>query len=527
MMQMNYQVLSQYLDVSAETRPESIAVIGNNSEISYAQLRNDALKIVTWLVEQNIQRGDRVMVWMTNSPELIRCFWAIQYIGAVYVPIHPDTRAEKLAWISDDCAASLIITDAALESELELAGEQMRRLPTLLLNGPSERPCSQLTAILASNGAPALPGKRLSQDLAAIIYTSGSTGKPKGVMLTQLNMIAASQSVASYLHLVESDRIFCAIPLSFDYGLHQVIMSALIGATLIIETSFAQPLFALHRLVKQQATVFPLVPTMLSLIVPLARRFDFSSLRLITNTAAALNPADIDKIGEIFSQAQLFSMYGLTECHRCTYLEPAMLETRKQSVGKAIPNTEMWVVDPQGRAHRRNATGELVIRGATVMLGYWNNPEKTDEKLKPGPLPGERVLYTGDICRLDEEGYLYFVSRLDDVLNVCGEKVAPREVESVLAGFYNVSQVAVIGLPHPVYGDEIVAWIEIASAATTHHQQIKEWCKTRMEAYMVPHRFYFTQHLPKNSNSKIDRLALKALSLDPPDSTISSGVKNG
>ena len=193
----------------------------------------------------------------------------------------------------------------------------------------------------------------IDQDLACIIYTSGSTGTPKGVMLSHLNMVAASSSVCSYLGMGSDDRVFCAIPFSFDYGLHQITMTALVGATLIVEPGFAQPLFSLHRLVQRGATVFPIVPSMVSLIEPLARRFNFSSVRTVTSTAAPLHPSAIDRLQEMFPRACIFSMYGLTECHRCTYLDPSELAHRKTSVGKAIPNTELWVVDGEGKRHDR------------------------------------------------------------------------------------------------------------------------------------------------------------------------------
>jgi acyl-CoA synthetase (AMP-forming)/AMP-acid ligase II len=180
-------------------------------------------------------------------------------------------------------------------------------------------------------------------------------------MLSHLNMVAASSSVCSYLGMTNDDRVFCAIPFSFDYGLHQITMSALVGATLIVESGFGQPLFSLHRLVQHGATVFPIVPSMVSLIEPLARRFNFSSVRTVTSTAAPLHPSAIDRLQTMFSRARIFSMYGLTECHRCTYLDPSELARRKSSVGKAIPNTELWVVDGEGKRHARGATGELVI----------------------------------------------------------------------------------------------------------------------------------------------------------------------
>lgn len=515
---MNHQALSQYLDVRCQQAPDHVALIGENAALSYAALRQRADRLAGWMQHHALARGDRVIVLMHNSLDLIVCFWATQRCGAVYVPLHPDTKAEKLAWIADDCTASLLIVDAASE-------EEARRAASLMKHRPPHWVATDAAFAEVARGAYAcslpLP---LSLDLASIIYTSGSTGHPKGVMLTQRNMIAASQSVAHYLQLDAHDRIYCALPLSFDYGLHQITMAALIGATVIIEKNFSRPLFALNRLVQQGATVFPLVPTMVSLIARLSRRFDFSAIKTVTSTSAALHPGDIATLTTVFPQARLFSMYGLTECHRCTWLDPSELSVRTQSVGKAIPGTELWVVDADGNTHRRNATGELVIRGETVMRGYWNNPQKTADKLRPGRFPGESVLYTGDLCRLDEDGFVYFISRMDDVLNACGEKVAPREVESLISAHPHVIQVAVVGVPHAVYGDEIVAWIETRQAMEP--RQLRDWCKARMEQYLIPHRFLFCDALPKNSNHKIDRLRLCALSQTSSPTAGLSGEKH-
>ncbi|RAT17912.1 long-chain fatty acid--CoA ligase [Lonsdalea populi] len=515
---MNVQSLSQYLDERSQQDPDKVALIDDRAAISFAALRQRVEVLAGWMQHLALARGDRVIVLMSNSIDLVACFWATQRCGAVYVPLHPETKAEKLAWIADDCTASLMIVDAEREEEALRAASAMKSRPQRWVANDAAFAKIARAAYACTLALP------LSLDLASIIYTSGSTGHPKGVMLTQRNMIAASQSVAHYLQLDARDRIYCALPLSFDYGLHQITMAALTGATVIIEKNFSRPLFALNRLVQQGANVFPLVPTMVSLIARLSRRFDFSSVKTVTSTSAALHPSDIATLTTVFPQARLFSMYGLTECHRCTWLDPSELSVRTQSVGKAIPGTELWVVDADGEAHRCNATGELVIRGETVMRGYWNNPQKTAEKLRPGRFPGESVLYTGDRCRLDEDGFLYFLSRMDDVLNACGEKVAPREVESIISTHPHVVQVAVVGIPHAVYGDEIVAWIETQQAMEP--RQMHDWCKDRMEHHLIPHRFLFCGALPKNSNQKIDRLRLCALSQTSSPTAGLSGEKH-
>ena len=503
----NLLLLIDYLRRSAQCLPDKIALLEDQRELGYAALWEATTGLAGELASRGVCRGDRVLLLLPNAIDYAVAFWAVQYLGAIAVPISPDTRAAKLAWMLDDCTPQVVLASVAVRAEVAKAVAMARHRSDFLwqgdgasLSGPWP-PCPCL---------PAPGGDALDQDLAAIIYTSGSTGFPKGVMLSQHNMVAASQSVSRYLGLAEADRILCAIPLTFDYGLHQLTMSALVGASLIIEASFAQPLFTLARLVQFQATVFPIVPTMLALLAPIANRFDFSCVRKVTSTAAALHPDAIDQIRSQFRHAELFSMYGLTECHRCTYLPPPELDRRKGSVGIAIPNTELWLVDPAGRSHTRSAEGELVIRGSTVMRGYWNNPEQTALSLRPGPLPGERVLYTGDWCQLDADGFLYFLARLDEVLKVKGEKVAPKEVEAVLQQHPDIVLAAVIGVEHPLDGQRPQAYVQLREGADSSEADWRSWCRDRLQPFMLPARIFALPALPRTSNGKVDKVALKA-----------------
>ncbi|WP_050569374.1 class I adenylate-forming enzyme family protein [Dickeya poaceiphila] len=510
---MSISHLTNWLSKTVISRPDNIAIITTDEHVTWSELMTRVQNTAHYLKSQGVKRGDRVLVWLPNSIDFVVSFWATQYLQAVFVPVNPDTPLERVMWLLNNAEAFTLITEASRAGQLHAEPGQTTSVTVIYDSEPEDDKPSAATLSLRQIAAATFSQNvsvtsSLDVDLACLIYTSGSTGNPKGVMLTQRNMLSAATSVSTYLQLAADDRIYCAIPMSFDYGLYQAIMATRVGATLILERDFTRPLFALSHAVKNQATLLPIVPSMLSIIAPLASRYDLSSIRKITNTAAALHPADIDKLMNLFPQAEIFSMYGLTECHRCTWLPPAMLRENKESVGYAIPNTELWVVDEHGVAHTANATGELVIRGATVMSGYWRNEEQTKKKLRPGPLPGEQVLYTGDICRLDKNGLLYFISRQDDILKSCGEKVAPKEVESVIKRFPGVLQVAVLGLPHPVYGAEIVACIEAQDAIDL--PALKAFCKTHLEAYKCPHRYVVKDQLTRNPNGKIDKHSLMA-----------------
>jgi len=239
------------------------------------------------------------------------------------------------------------------------------------------------------------------------------------------------------------------------------------------------------------------------------REYDFSSIRYVTNTAAALPVKHIELLLDLFPDAQVFSMYGLTECKRCTYLPPEDIRRKMTSVGIAIPNTELWVIDEHDQKLGPNQVGQLVIRGATVMRGYWEKPEQTAKKLKPGPLPGESVLYTGDLCKIDDDGYLYFVGRMDDVIKSRGEKVAPKEVENALVHIPGVKEVAVIGVPDELFGQAVKAFVVPEKGVELNPKHILAEAKERLEAFMVPKFVEIVLDLPKTTTGKILKTDLR------------------
>ncbi len=351
----------------------------------------------------------------------------------------------------------------------------------------------------------------LDIDLASLIYTSGSTGEPKGIMLTHRNMLAAATSITAYLENREDDVILDALPLSFDYGLYQVIMAFRMGATVVLERSFAYPAQVLDDLVQERVTGFPGVPTMFATLAGMKdlEAYDFSSVRYVSNTAAAIAP-----------QAH--------RLHPPHVLERAvLLDVRPDRVQAcaATCRPRTWIASPIAwaspfptpscgwwtRGARESdlaSSGELVVRGATVMKGYWNKPEATAERLRPGPLPGEEVLYTGDLCRLDEDGYLYFVARMDEVIKSRGEKVAPREVEAALLSIPGISEAAVAGIPDTILGQAIKAFVVLQDEARLSPAQIRLECQARLEPHMVPAEIAIVPRLPRTTSMKVDLKAL-------------------
>jgi long-chain acyl-CoA synthetase len=367
-----------------------------------------------------------------------------------------------------------------------------------------------IVAPFALEDAKALPSPGIDLDVAMIVYTSGSTGFPKGVTMTHANIVAAATSITTYLESTSDDVVLSVLPLAFDYGLYQALMCAKVGATLVLEKSFTYPAVVLEKLKSERVTGFPLVPTLAAMLLQMKHLTPgmFPDLRYLTNTAAALPRAHIERLRELFPRALLYSMYGLTECKRCTYLPPEQLSVRPESVGIAIPGTEAYVVDEQGERVPPGTVGELVIRGAHVMKGYWNDDAATARVLKPGAYPWEKVLHTGDLFRTDEDGYLYFVSRKDDIIKTRDEKVSPKEVENALYELPGIREAAVIGVPDPLLGMAIKA-IVAAEDGLTERDVIRH-CAARLEDFMVPSIVEFRGQLPKSENGKIARKELAA-----------------
>lgn len=494
--------LERFLQDSARRFPDKIALIAGERRVSYRELAAQAAGLARQLRSRGVARGDRVVVMLDNSPETVIAVFAALQAGAVFSVVNPGTKLDKLTYILNNCGARALVTEPRL---LPVASEAARGAPSVAftLVTPFDR-------IPDEQGADPPPGIEL--DLAMIVYTSGSTGFPKGVMMTHQNVVAAATSITTYLGSVPEDIVLSVLPLAFDYGLYQALMCVKVGATLVLEKSFTYPAVLLEKLRSERITGLPLVPTMAAVLLELKDIAPgaFPDLRYITNTAAALPPAHIARLQELFPAAKIFSMYGLTECKRCTYLPPEQLAVRPGSVGIAIPGTEAYVVDEHGRKAPPGAVGELVIRGPHVMKGYWGDPEATDRALKPGPFPWEKVLYTGDLFRADEEGFLYFVGRKDDIIKSRGEKVSPKEVESVLYEMPGVREAAVIGVPDPVLGMAIKAVVVADAQARLTERDVIRHCAKRLEDFMVPRMVEFRDALPKSDNGKISRRQVMA-----------------
>jgi long-chain acyl-CoA synthetase len=519
-------LVRDFLETSAERLPDKTALVCDGQRLTYAMLDARADRLAQCLLANGVRRGDRVVIHLPNSAAAVVAIFAVLKAGAVFVPVNPTVKAAKLGYILNNCRATAllselrdgpapstawlkVIVDCTVGSSVEAAGPPVSEAPVTLT----------FEAIQAQPAVERPAGVNSEDDLACLIYTSGSTGQPKGVMSEHRNVVFASGSIMQYLENTESDVVLNVLPLSFDYGLYQLLMTMRFGGTLVLENSFAFPLPILERIAEERVTGFPGVPTIFTMLLGLdLSAFDLSSLRYLTNTAAALPPNYALELRKKFPQARLYSMYGLTETKRTLYLPPDELERRPGSVGIPIPGTKAWVEDESGRRLGPGEIGELVVSGQHVMRGYWENPEATAQRFRPGKAAGERFCYSGDLFRQDEDGFFYFVGRKDDIIKSRGEKVAPKEVENVLYTLAGVSEAAVVGVPDPVLGQSIKAFVVCRGEPLTARKVLAH-CRAHLEDFMVPKEVEFCDTLPKNASGKIDKLILKSPSIEPGQDT--------
>jgi long-chain acyl-CoA synthetase len=506
--------VEDFLRHSAARLPDKTALVVGERRISYAELDELSTSLAAGLAANGVRRDDRVLIYLDNGWEAAVAIFAVLKAGATFSPINPSTKPDKLAFIAGNCEARAIITQSRLAGAVAQAIVEGAQFSAIISAGDSALlpQAVQLETLLAAPVEAPIHGG-IDSDLAMLIYTSGSTGRPKGVMMNHRNIEAAATSITTYLENTEDDIIFNVLPLAFDYGLYQLLMAVKLGATLVIEKSFAFPAAIFEVMRREKVTGLPLVPTMAAMILNMKdlEPGSFPDLRYISNTAAALPPAHIERLRVLLPGTTIFSMYGLTECKRCTYLPPSRLDDKPGSVGIAIPNTEAFVVDDEGQRVAPGEIGQLVIRGPHVMQGYWQNSEATEKALRPGPNPWEKVLYTGDLFYADDEGFLYFVGRTDDIIKTRGEKVAPKEVEAVLVSCPGVVEAVVIGKADPVLGHAIHA-IVVKSDPDLGERDVIRHCARHLEDFMVPKSIEFRDSLPKTDTGKVSRrLAAESL----------------
>ena len=485
------------LRAAAGRDPSGAAVITKDGSLTFAELDTAADRIASGLAERGVERGDRVAVMLPNGLDAAGAIYGVLRSGAALSPVNPQTKLEKLTAILADCRPRLVVCDAE-RMEIASAGAAATGVEAL-----------EVSELAADGEPPAAPGP---DDLGSVIYTSGSTGEPKGVMHPHSNMAFVTGSIAESLGLNASDRVLCVLQLSFGYGLYQLFTCVRVGATLVLEPGFAFAGRVVQLLDEEEITILPGVPTVFGVLLSLkglAER-EFPQLRLLTSAGAALPEAMGRQLRETLPGAGICPMYGQTEAQRICYLPAEEYDRRPTSAGIPIPGTETWIENEDGEPVAAGETGELIVRGAHVMQGYWGRPDTTKRKVRPGRSPAERVLVTGDLFRTDEDGFLYFVSRKDDVFKSRGEKVVPREIEEVLHGAPGVKEAAAVGVPDEILGAVVHAHVAAQPGHELDEGALRRHCAQHLEDHMVPKRVFVHEELPRIGSGKIDKRSLKS-----------------
>jgi long-chain acyl-CoA synthetase len=503
------RLLQDALIASAERYPDRTALITDNARMSYREVTDYACRLARALLARGLRRGDRVAIFMDNTWQCAASIFAVLLAGGVFVTVNAQTKRDKLTFILRDAGIKIMLSEQHLARVFGPVAEQ---LPTLrILCSPESETLpdgvENLYDAVAAMSPTVPPQSAVTIDLAALIYTSGTTGEPKGVMHTHQSLLFVLDSINEYLGISQDDRLFSALPLNFGYGLFQWLSAVRAGAALVLERSFTYPVQVFKRMQDEAVTSFAGVPTVFAMMLALDAKqaLRFPTVRRLTNAAAALPMEFIPGIRRIFPEAGLFKMYGQTECIRSAYLDPALAETKPESVGRAIPGTELLLLDENKRPVAEGEVGTLYVRGPHVMRGYWNQPEKTAEVLVPGLLPGEFLLKSGDLFKRDRDDDFYFVSRSDEIIKSRGEKVSPIEVENAIYTHPSVMEVAVAGIPDPLLGEAVCAFVVARDSEKLNVQQIRHICSERLENYMVPKHVLLLPSLPRTANGKLSR----------------------
>ncbi|HJV26280.1 MAG TPA: acyl-CoA ligase (AMP-forming), exosortase A system-associated [Aromatoleum sp.] len=517
-------LLHQLVESAAARDGARIALTRGKEALSYAELFAQCAAWSSGLLELGIARGERVAIYLEKRVEFVAAAFGATAAGGVFVPLNPLLKGEQVAHILRDCNVRVLITSVERLAALQAVLPHCHDLRQVVIVGsPEALPEVQGASVHRWNelaAAPAREGHRvIDSDMAAILYTSGSTGRPKGVVLSHRNVVTGACSVAQYLENNAEDTLLAALPLSFDAGFSQLTTAFHAGARVVL-IDYLLPRDVLNAVVREQVTGLTAVPPLWIQLAGLQWPEDVTDhLRYIANTGGRMPGETLKALRAKLPRTRPFLMYGLTEAFRATYLLPEQADLRPDSIGKAIPNSEVLVLREDGTECAPNEPGELVQRGALVAMGYWNDPEKTAERFRPLPAgvggrePGltipEIAVFSGDTVRRDEDGFLYFVGRRDEMIKTSGYRVSPTEVEELLYGTGKVGECVAFGLPHLTLGQSICIVATAPAGGTLDTAALLADCRARMPAYMVPARIEARSGpLPRNPNGKIDRKQL-------------------
>jgi len=502
-----------------DSSPDAVAVHHRGEDHSYGQIAARADSFASWLCRQGVVRGDRIALLLENSADYVACYLGILRAGGVAVALNPDTTARELNSTLGDAAPVAAVVGSKAAGPLADALSQgepqngLNSLRFLIFEKPAHHSLfpqkylvTELSDVFRTGTSPTLPEPG-PDDLAQLIYTSGTTGRPKGIMLSHRNIAANCRSILEYLELTAADSVFVILPFFYSYGNSLLFTHLAAGGRLVLASNFVFWNQALDLMESQQASGFSGVPSSYAMLL---HRSNFLKrkllhLRYMTCAGGGLAPAVIQQLRQAVPHVRLFPMYGQTEATaRLSTLLPEEVDSKVGAIGRGIPGVELKVLDAVGRPVSPDETGEIVARGENVMVGYWNDPEETARVLRP------EGLWTGDLARIDDDGYLYIVGRKNDIIKSGAYRINPKEIEDVIQEVRGVADAAVVGLPDAIWGEVPVAFVvPSANGGAITEKDVVEHCRRQLPRYKAVHAVHFLPSLPKTSSGKTKRAELR------------------
>ncbi|WP_377173001.1 class I adenylate-forming enzyme family protein [Propionibacterium acidifaciens] len=483
-------VVQELLWDSVRNRPDRPAVSDRTERLRWSELGARVAATADELTDLGVRPGDRVVALAGPCVRTVVLMWAVLELGAVFVPLHPGLTRMQVDHVVNDCDARVVVADGPAGAPLA-GGRRVIDLADLPRVGAAPRPRRATT----SENGPAL-----------LIYTSGTTGNPKGVVCPHRQVRAAVESIGSCLGYRSDDVIACRLPLAFDYGLYQLLLAADCGAEVVI-VSAAEDVRLLRIIVERGVTVVPLVPSLARMLIALHRHRPVGTvLRLVTNTGARMAPALMEEFLERFPRVQYASMYGMTECKRISILPTNEWRAHPESVGRAIPGDEILILDENGEPVGTGHPGEIVVRGRTVMSGYWGVPMEAQDRYRRAP-DGSVELHTGDRGRLDDTGRLFFMGRNDDIVKRHGIRISLNEIESAAERVEGVD--AAVAL-HPSGPSESLT---LCFTGPADPDSLGITLEEFLDQARAPDRIIRMDSIPLTHNAKPDRRQLENLCL--------------
>jgi acyl-CoA synthetase (AMP-forming)/AMP-acid ligase II len=491
-------LIHSFLEQSALNWPDKTALIHAKKRLSYAELAVRAGRISQWLLDKNLIPGDRVAILTEQADEYIAAYFAVLAAGGIVIGLNTQTSNHSLQTVLLDSGATIVLSNKKFRKYRNLIKKQssvqhyQEDIPSVWQN---------------SEHIPIRPLPDIDQDdIGQLIYTSGTTGAPKGVMLRHRNLIANIRSIISYLELTEQDSIMAVLPFFYSYGNSVLLTHIAVGGTLVVNQSFLYPNLILDQMKKEEVTGFSGVPSSFAILLNRSaiKQYTFPKLRYLTQAGAAMSPSLARNLAAVFPDVRIFIMYGQTEASaRLSFLPPEQIVDKAGSIGRAIPGVTLEVCRPDGSQAAVDEVGEIVATGENIMAGYWQQPEATAQVLKDGRL------WTGDLARKDQDGFLFIESRKSDMIKSGSHRIAPKEIEEMIMELPAIHEVAVVGHQDEILGEKIVAFAVAKQGESLGEKELIRHCRRNLPAFKVPHEVIIQDELPKTATGKIKKKELK------------------